>query len=85
MSHEEVRVDREPITDATRCRTVRCAHYRGGARGHAAPHAEQPVVDKEAVPVERVRLSTDTVTENHTVEDQVRKEQIDEPTIDGHS
>jgi stress response protein YsnF len=35
------------------------------------------VVAKEAVPVERVRMDTDTVTEQHTVGETVRKEQID--------
>ena len=36
-------------------------------------HAEQPVVEKEAVPVERVRLGTETVTENEQVNETVRK------------
>ena len=40
-------------------------------------HAEQPVVQKEAVPVERVRLDTETVTEQQQVTDEVRKEQIE--------
>ena len=40
-------------------------------------HEERPVVEKEAVPVERVRLDTDTVTDEVTVSDEVRKEQID--------
>jgi stress response protein YsnF len=40
-------------------------------------HAERPVVAKEAVPVERVRLDTETVTEQQTVTDTVRKEQIE--------
>jgi hypothetical protein len=35
------------------------------------------VVEKEAVPVERVRLDTETVTEQATVNEEVRKEQID--------
>ena len=38
---------------------------------------ERPVVEKEAVPVERVRLGTETVTDQQTVSEQVRKEQID--------
>ena len=40
-------------------------------------HAEEPVVEKEAVPVERVRLDTETVTEDATVTEEVSKEQID--------
>ena len=40
-------------------------------------HQERPVVEKEAVPVERVRLGTETVTDQETVSEDVRKEQID--------
>jgi stress response protein YsnF len=40
-------------------------------------HAERPVVDKEAVPVERVRLDTETVTDQEPVSETVRKEQVD--------
>ena len=40
-------------------------------------HEERPVVEKEAVPVERVRLGTETVTDQETVSEDVRKEQID--------
>ena len=45
-----------------------------------ASHAEDPaqvVVDKRAVPKERVRLDTETVTEERQVADEVRKEQIE--------
>jgi hypothetical protein len=35
------------------------------------------VVDKETVPVERVRLDTETVTDEVTVDEQVRKERIE--------
>jgi hypothetical protein len=37
---------------------------------------------KEAVPVERVRLDTETVTERQTVTEAVRKEQIELDTDD---
>ena len=40
-------------------------------------HEERPVIDKEVVPRERVRLDTDTVTEEQQVGEEVRKEQID--------
>lgn len=36
---------------------------------------------KEAVPVERVRLDKDTVTEEQTVNEEVRKERIDTDDI----
>jgi len=38
---------------------------------------ERPVAEKEAVPVERVRLDKETVTEERQVGEDVRKEQID--------
>ena len=40
------------------------------------------MVDKETVPVERVRLGTETVTEDHEVSETLRKEQIDDPDVD---
>ena len=40
-------------------------------------HAERPVVEKQAVPVERVRLAKEQVTGEETVSGEVRKEQID--------
>ncbi|MGC7097953.1 DUF2382 domain-containing protein [Amycolatopsis lurida] len=72
VSHEEVRIEREPITDGE----------PGGAKiGEAEQdvvlHAEKPVVRKEAVPVERVRLGTEKVTETETVSGELRKEQIE--------
>ncbi|MCW2605155.1 MAG: hypothetical protein JWN61_3290, partial [Pseudonocardiales bacterium] len=42
----------------------------------------RPVVATEAVPVERVRLATETVTDNETVSGTVRKEQIDQVQAD---
>jgi uncharacterized protein (TIGR02271 family) len=81
VSHEEVRVEREPITDANRD-----AALSGPAiseeEHEVTLHAERPVVAKEAVPVERVRLGTETFTEEQRVSEQVRKEQIDGPDID---
>ncbi len=40
-------------------------------------HEECPVVEKETVPVERVRLDKETVTDEHTVTEEVRKENIE--------
>ena len=40
-------------------------------------HEEEPVVEKRAVPKERVRLSTDAVTEERKVSEEVRKERIE--------
>jgi hypothetical protein len=38
---------------------------------------ERVVVDKTTEPVERVRLGTETVTEEQTVNEEVRKEHIE--------
>ena len=76
VSREEVRVEREPITDANRGDA-----YDGPAiseeEHEVTLHAERPVVEKEAVPVERVRLDKETVTANETVSGEVRKEEIE--------
>ena len=76
VSHEEITLEREPVTDANRGDA-----YDGPAiseeEHEVTLHAERPVVEKEAVPVERVRLGKETVTEQQTVGGQVRKEQIE--------
>jgi stress response protein YsnF len=43
---------------------------------------ERPVAAKETVPVEHVRLTKETVTEDHQVSETLRKEQIDDPDTD---
>ena len=76
VSREEVRLEREPITDANRG-----AALDGPAiseeEHEVTLHAERPVVDTEAVPVERVRLGKETVTDTESVSGEVRKEQIE--------
>jgi len=76
VSHEEVTLEREPITEANRGDA-----YDGPAiseeEHEVVLHGEEAVVDKEAVPVERVRLGKETVTEQQTVSEQVRKEKIE--------
>ena len=76
VSHEEVRVEREPITDANRG-----AADDGPAiseeEHEVTLRAERPVVTTEAEAVERVRLGTETVREQETVSGEVRKEQIE--------
>ena len=76
VSHEEIRVEREPITDANVGNALDGPAI-SEEEHEVVLHAERPVVDKEVTPVERVRLDTETVTSNETVTDEVRKEQID--------
>src|SRR5829696_1280377 len=81
VSREEVRLEREPITDANRDKA-----YSGkdiSEEEHEVTlHQERPVVGTEAQPVERVRLDKETVTDTETVSGDVRKEKIelDDPT-----
>jgi len=81
VRHEEVRVEREPITDANRGEAMSGGELTEEEH-EVTLHAEKPVVEKETVPVERVRLGTETVTEEQTVNETVRKEQIEESTGD---
>jgi uncharacterized protein (TIGR02271 family) len=81
VSHEEVRLEREPITEANRDAALTGQDITEEEH-EVTLHAERPVVQKETVPVERVRLGTETVTEQAEVSEQVRKEQIDEPDVD---
>jgi len=82
VSHEEVTLEREPITDANRGDAL-----SGGdltEEEHEVTLTEQrAVASKETVPVERVRLGTETVTEQEQVDETVRKEVIDEVETDG--
>jgi uncharacterized protein (TIGR02271 family) len=82
VSHEEVRIEREPITDANIGNALDGPAI-SEEEHEVVLHAERPVVAKEAVPVERVRLDVDTVVEQETVTDTVRKEQIDTDGITG--
>ncbi|RCH67803.1 DUF2382 domain-containing protein [Streptomyces sp. SDr-06] len=72
VSHEEVRVVREPIRDGDPVRAD-----IGEAETEVTLHAERPVVGKEKVAVERVRLETEKVTEQQEISEKVRKEQIE--------
>jgi uncharacterized protein (TIGR02271 family) len=76
VSHEEVRLETEPITDANAG-----AAMDGPAiseeEHEVVLHQEVPVVTTEARPVERVRLGTETVTGEEQVTEDVRKERID--------
>ena len=76
VSHEEVRLEREPITDANVGNALDGPAI-SEEEHEVVLHAERPVVAKEAVPVERVRLDGLGVQEQQTVSESVRKEQIE--------
>ncbi len=79
VSHEEIRIEREPITDANR------GDATAGGDITEEEHevelkGERVVVEKETVPVERVQMGTETVTEDQQVSEEVRKENIEADT-----
>jgi uncharacterized protein (TIGR02271 family) len=82
VTREEVRLEREPVTDANRDDAL------SGPELTESEHEvvlteERPVVEKETVPVERVRLSTDTVTDEAQVSEEVRHEEVEAEGTEG--
>jgi uncharacterized protein (TIGR02271 family) len=76
VQREEVRVEREPITEdnvdaATDGPAISEEEHE------VTLHEEQVVTSKQAVPKERVRLEKDTVVEEQQVSEDVQKEQIE--------
>jgi len=70
VTREEVRVEREPITNGE-------AGEIGDDEAVVTTYAERPVVTTERVAKEKVRLVKDTVEDDETVSGEVRKEQVD--------
>jgi uncharacterized protein (TIGR02271 family) len=76
VQHEELRVETEPITDAN------VGEALDGPALSEEEHEvtlseERVVVDKETVPVERVRVGKETVTEQQQVSEEVAHEEIE--------
>jgi len=76
VSRDEVVVEREPITEANMPKAMD-GPALSEEEHEVVLKAEQPVVTKETVAVERVKLGTQTVTEQQQVNETVRKEQIE--------
>jgi uncharacterized protein (TIGR02271 family) len=76
VTREEVRVEREPITDASYDKAMNGPPL-SEEEHEVVLNEERPVVTTEAVPVERVRLAKDQVQDEQTVNVDVRKEQIE--------
>ncbi|MBT2520344.1 PRC and DUF2382 domain-containing protein [Arthrobacter sp. ISL-28] len=81
VQREELRVEREPITDGN-VGAAMSGPDLSEEEHEVILHEERPVVDKETVPVERVRLDTETVTDEVTVDEEVRKERIETDGVD---
>jgi uncharacterized protein (TIGR02271 family) len=76
VSREEVRLEREPITDANVDRALDGPEI-SEEEHEVVLHEEEPVVEKRTVAKERVRLGTEAHQEERQVSEDVRKEQID--------
>jgi uncharacterized protein (TIGR02271 family) len=76
VRREEVRVEREPITDANRGDALDGPAI-SEEEHEVVLHEEEVVAEKRAVPKERVRLEKDVETGEETVSETVRSEQID--------
>jgi uncharacterized protein (TIGR02271 family) len=77
VQREEVRIEREPITE-TNIDAATSGPDISEDEHEMVLTEEQVVTEKRTVPKERVRLSKDTVTEEQTVSEDVRKEQIEQ-------
>ena len=82
VRREEVTLEREEITDAN------VGDATSGPGISEEEHEvtlmeEEVVVEKRAVPKERVRLGTETHTEQREVSEEVRKEQVELVDADG--
>jgi uncharacterized protein (TIGR02271 family) len=76
VRREKVRVEREPIAEGNVDQAL------GGTEiseeeHEVVLHEERPVVDKEVVPKERVRLAAEERTDEQTVSEDLRKERIE--------
>ncbi|MBT1193880.1 DUF2382 domain-containing protein [Rhodococcoides kroppenstedtii] len=76
VSHEEVTIEREPITEAN-APAATDGPTISEEEHEVVLHAEKPVVEKEVTPIERIKLGTETVQEERTVTEDVRKEQVE--------
>jgi uncharacterized protein (TIGR02271 family) len=76
VQREEVRVEREPITDANVDEALDGPEITEEEH-EVTLHTEEPVVEKRTVPKERIRLDKDVHTDEETVSEDVRKEQIE--------
>ena len=73
LSHDEVTIERRPLSAAD----AAGADLTIGEETIRVPLSrEEAVVEKRVVPVEEVVVRTNTVTENQTIEDTVRRERL---------
>ena len=76
VRREEVRIEREPITDAN-VDEATAGPEISEEEHEIVLHEEEPVVEKRTVPKERVRMDKESVTDETQVSEEIRKEQIE--------
>jgi uncharacterized protein (TIGR02271 family) len=81
VQREEVRLEREPITDANREQATAGPEI-SEEDYEVILHEEEPVVEKRVEAKERVRMGTETVGDEREISEEVRKEQIDTDSPD---
>ncbi|WP_242891701.1 DUF2382 domain-containing protein [Actinomadura litoris] len=79
VSHEDIKIDREPITGGRPDMKATL----GEDDRVIVLYEERPVVTKETVPVERVRIHTEQVQDEQTVRGELRRERIEVTREDG--
>ncbi|TDD68400.1 DUF2382 domain-containing protein [Actinomadura darangshiensis] len=79
VSHEEIKIDREPIAGGRPDAKVSISEDDQ----EIILYEERPVIAKETVPVERVRFRTEQVQDEQTVRGELRKERIEVTRDDG--
>ena len=76
VRREEVRIEREPITDGNVDQALEGPAI-SEEEHEVVLHEEEPVVEKRTVPKERVRMEKESVTDEAQISEEVRKEQIE--------
>ena len=76
VTREEVRIEREPITEGNVDQALDGPDI-SEEEHEVVLHEERPVVDKDTVPKERVRLTAEERTDEETVSEELRKERIE--------
>jgi uncharacterized protein (TIGR02271 family) len=79
VQREEVRIEREPIAEEDRDEVSN----RPASDDELILHEERVIVTKETVPVERVRIVTETVADEVTIREKVHKEHFDGESSEG--
>jgi uncharacterized protein (TIGR02271 family) len=74
---EELRIEREPIAEGELGADAAGRFRIGEEEQEFILHEERPMITKETVPVERVRVRAERIAGEQTVRDEIRKERID--------